>query len=567
MNSTEEQNNKSQGEASSTNSDSNANITHQRNGSGECKGAVPKTKPAVKIKSCSNKRPAKTNNNSLGNLPMSTRKLQNEILKLNEIMNGFSVEVPAESAADRNCACDGYVKVSHRDSDSRTTMKCDDKTVNYFQNTSCRDKSDSSINVNVNDSSEDSLSLSDDGCIYTYKGDQVADLPTSFFSLDMPLSESPNPPNRENFSPEMDFLEMDFDPGPSGDIDSDSAPSELELEDKDEQSSKDVGDDKVAEPADEIVSSKSNHDVDVVDKIPSEIKIDPSYCVASSSSGNKVQVSKVMVENAESTPWTCNISERTMSKGTCSSSKRYHNVKGELVSPSDSVKKEWLDSLGGKGSTMIWSESEAYSKQITQIAPSACGATAVLNVLTALRLPVPSPTAISDVLVTRTRANSGPLTEYLLSRSVAGTTHGDLIDCLYQISNEQVYSRFFHMYPERVVNLHSWLGFWIEKGAVPIATLNLQKCKGGTVPDAWHHQMIFGVCTEGVYMTNPLEFVEMGCIWPQLCSESELLVRRDDVMSRWNFKTDVRALMKIQDHRWRQLNVVGEYFLNGGETQ
>lgn len=33
----------------------------------------------------------------------------------------------------------------------------------------------------------DLLSISDDGCIYTYKGDQVADLPSSFFNLEIPL--------------------------------------------------------------------------------------------------------------------------------------------------------------------------------------------------------------------------------------------------------------------------------------------------------------------------------------------------------------------------------------------
>lgn len=36
-------------------------------------------------------------------------------------------------------------------------------------------------------------------------------------------------------------------------------------------------------------------------------------------------------------------------------------------------------------------------------------------------------------------------------------------------------------------------------GAVPIATLNLQKGvkPGWTIPDAWHHQMIYGVSSKG----------------------------------------------------------------------
>ena len=46
------------------------------------------------------------------------------------------------------------------------------------------------------------------------------------------------------------------------------------------------------------------------------------------------------------------------------------------------------------------------------------------------------------------------------------------------------------MFPRRSLDLSHWLADWIRKGAVPIATLNLQKGvkPGQTVPDAWHHQ-------------------------------------------------------------------------------
>lgn len=63
-----------------------------------------------------------------------------------------------------------------------------------------------------NSSSED-----EECCIYTYKGDsnQMADLPSSFFRLDL-MPSKPNGTSR-NSSPDMDYLEMDFDPGPSND--------------------------------------------------------------------------------------------------------------------------------------------------------------------------------------------------------------------------------------------------------------------------------------------------------------------------------------------------------------
>lgn len=85
---------------------------------------------------------------------------------------------------------------------------------------------------------EDGLSA-DECCIYTYKGDQMADLPSSFFTLDVLARSGDQGPcgegarredgdiegrggdrNGGSSSPEMDFLEMDFDPGPSCEQDS-----------------------------------------------------------------------------------------------------------------------------------------------------------------------------------------------------------------------------------------------------------------------------------------------------------------------------------------------------------
>lgn len=101
------------------------------------------------------------------------------------------------------------------------------------------------------DTGNDDYSLgSEDGCIYTYRGgEHLADLPSSFFSLDMglPLDRHlPLPPNyvvrpeaapnnREPrsraSSPDMDFLEMDFDPGPSCDADTGDSSPDVDLED------------------------------------------------------------------------------------------------------------------------------------------------------------------------------------------------------------------------------------------------------------------------------------------------------------------------------------------------
>ena len=128
---------------------------------------------------------------------------------------------------------------------------------------------------------------------------------------------------------------------------------------------------------------------------------------------------------------------------------------------------------------MIWNEVEACKRQINQVGASACGATAVINVLQALEWPHDIDDVISAV-PTRFRLNTSPVTEYLLSRSRAGTNHQDLIDAMRKITNDEVYGRFFHMYPMRKIGVENplnddksdpevgdltrWLGKWISKG-------------------------------------------------------------------------------------------------------
>ncbi|PNF41400.1 hypothetical protein B7P43_G14429 [Cryptotermes secundus] len=97
---------------------------------------------------------------------------------------------------------------------------------------------------------EDGLSA-DECCIYTYKGDQMADLPSSFFTLDVLARGGDQGPGGEGArkedgdiegrggdrngggsSPEMDFLEMDFDPGPSCEQDSEEESDCCDIQDE-----------------------------------------------------------------------------------------------------------------------------------------------------------------------------------------------------------------------------------------------------------------------------------------------------------------------------------------------
>lgn len=215
---------------------------------------------------------------------------------------------------------------------------------------------------------------------------------------------------------------------------------------------------------------------------------------------------------------------------------------------------------------MLWSIQEAVHRQTLQIGVSACGATAVVDVLQALGITV-TPDTVNRCVRTCLRRNEAPLPDYLHSRSKAGTslpvlvneilystavllifcckvaithyryhftfvcnslhpgaTHQQLIDGADQASGARIMGRFFSLYPRRRLKLVPWLARWILRGAVPVATMNMQRAvpEGEEIPDAWHHQLIFGVGPGAVFMTNPLDVgaYELGTvklIYPAVC--------------------------------------------------
>lgn len=86
---------------------------------------------------------------------------------------------------------------------------------------------------------------------------------------------------------------------------------------------------------------------------------------------------------------------------------------------------------GGEGadSAMLWSLQEALEKQTLQIGASACGATAVVDVLKALSMDV-APEEVDHCVQTRLRRNESPLPDYLLSRSEAGKCSSYMLEIL-----------------------------------------------------------------------------------------------------------------------------------------
>ncbi|CAD6205024.1 GSCOCG00003105001-RA-CDS [Cotesia congregata] len=479
------------------------------------------------------------------------------------------------------------------------------------------DRRDSSSENEGDDFSDD-----EDYCIYTYKGNDEAEVDERHRNGLAENQEAAGQQLSGRSSPEMDFLEMDFDPGPSceqvnfysdlASINEDIQNIALDNAEADSVFLNDLSGGKVQRP-ESLPQAQNEQNVSVELEIQDSVSLDgPStsglnhnpvaQCLPSTSSGiRKVGAS---LYNHGGIP--------------TRESHGYHNTSGDLISPGDNrdadselwadaaaiplpenstvnglkvnlsstlwhrmmAKKlmlhkqtafnqsgesnlendlcnDKLDDLQPVERVMLWSEQEAAAKQVTQIGTSACGATSAINALLALDVPF-SPEVLVKSVATRLREPGTPLPRYLLSRSRAGATHKDVIRGISLASSGAVITKFFAFYPERAISLSHWLHYWISRGAVPIATLNLQNCsKESKIPDAWHHQMIFGVSQAGIYFTNPLECLPEQLVWHQLVSPSVLLVRRDDVLAHWNSSTDMTPLINM-DHRWRRLNVLGQ---------
>lgn len=87
----------------------------------------------------------------------------------------------------------------------------------------------------------------------------------------------------------------------------------------------------------------------------------------------------------------------------------------------------------------------------------------------------------------RLRDYDAPLMGYLRSRALAGTTHLDLIHGIERVSNGAATGAFFSINSLGMTGRRfaSVLRGWLVAGAVPIVTMNLFL----TGQDAWHHQV------------------------------------------------------------------------------
>lgn len=223
----------------------------------------------------------------------------------------------------------------------------------------------------------------------------------------------------------------------------------------------------------------------------------------------------------------------------------------------------------------LLSHEEAAKLEITQLGTSACGATALLNVLLALKVINKEQCTSLDwsMCTLRKRDYEASLPQYLASRSVAGCTGQDLVDSMYRLTAANKLAPLkgefvsFESLGRSSNGFIDFLSTCIGEGKAVVATLNLQVVGN----DAWHHQLVYGVSlvsaddnnnssnSEGVYCLNPQCKYPADLFESFLSTESVLLIRREDVMERVNRPIAGNELSECEVYedreRWKELQV------------
>ena len=122
-------------------------------------------------------------------------------------------------------------------------------------------------------------------------------------------------------------------------------------------------------------------------------------------------------------------------------------------------------------SCFLFDPNEVEAQLENQLEASVCGPTAIVNVLRIMGYQV-KPYFVATRVEFRQRDSLAPLPEYLMSRSVAGSTHDNLIITIENVTQGEVSGHLFSFHPPREVCLRNWLIYWMKNGCVPVLNLN-----------------------------------------------------------------------------------------------
>ena len=196
-----------------------------------------------------------------------------------------------------------------------------------------------------------------------------------------------------------------------------------------------------------------------------------------------------------------------------------------------------------------------------QIGQSACGPTSVLNVLSSLDFsPIPDPKSLLEFFPARLRDyQTKSISQYLYSRSVAGTIHSEIIDTIEKITNNSIVGKFFILNQyESVDKFSNWLSQCFQNKISLVFTMNLF-LEGN---DAWHHQMGYGIKDNKIYMTNPMNTYPVYQMISYLTSGPWMIIPKEHILTRNLNDEDIIELKKEKWECYKVLNRVEVLKLN-----
>ncbi|XP_065204801.1 uncharacterized protein LOC135834762 [Planococcus citri] len=418
-------------------------------------------------------------------------------------------------------------------------------------------------NIYVSSSSEDD----DEHCVYTYKGAEIPNVADSAFNVVEVLNG--------RSSPDMDYLEMDFDPGPSNGQDSDSDNASNDVPNTEES-------DRFSErkPSDRFKQQETHCDENAncyVDQVPVEnVNESPSEAVFCS------PVSKQPSTDDEQP--CCSKSLHSYRSNEIFEPKQYFctgDSSDEEVPNSDyddvtfivdgyhEAKRLESESAQGIPSVSVSDadhveENFCCFDNLLRTDPTYC-ISAIINLLTALHIPHDSHYArcMLSKLLQRREVHPGlPIVDYLILRAVEDVNETELVGLLAELSDHKFHSRFFTTYPKRNIDYLEWLSEWISKGALPVVTRNV--LERGSLPvkniiyNQWRHNVVYKTDSAHVSLTNPLERIEKSVLSRQLCQPSLIYIKRSTMMKKWHPHVDLRPLLKPENQQWFNENVLGQ---------
>ena len=205
-----------------------------------------------------------------------------------------------------------------------------------------------------------------------------------------------------------------------------------------------------------------------------------------------------------------------------------------------------------KDEFLLFSHEKAKIISENQIGKSACGQTAIINLLKALKFnKIPSNEEILLNFSPRLRNyNTKSLLEYLESRVKAGTIHTDLIEIINKITESKIQSKFFVFnYRNNPSKFSKWILKYMQRDCVPLLTENLFLAGN----DAWHHQMVYGVNEKSIFLTNPLDITDINKAFNWISSNSWMVIPEDHITQRRFFLEKEEEI--LQSTPWKEFNV------------